>query len=116
MEHNKRKKSSIIYETEEKSHFNIALIGGIDRLKKHYINEAGKYNVKLKVYNMTEAGIGAKIQNSDAVVIFTNKISHSFKMEVMNAVKSRKIPVYMSHSCGICSLRNCMDCIFNYRV
>lgn len=92
---------------------NVALIGGMDRLRNHYIKEAGKSGVDLRVFSQTEVNIGAKMQRLDAVVIFTNMISHQAKREVMHAVKSRKIPVFMIHSCGICSLRHCMDCLVN---
>ena len=92
---------------------NIALIGGMDRLRKHYIGEAEKAGVHLKVYSQSEVNMGAKIQNSDAVVIFTNKISHQAKKEAMQAAKARNIPVLMSHTCGVCSLRECIDCLIN---
>lgn len=37
----------------------------------------------------------SKIKNVDAVVIFTNKISHNAKREVMGIAKFREIPVFM---------------------
>ncbi len=92
---------------------NIALIGGIDRLKKHYIDEAGKFGINLRVFNRPEANIGARIQNLDAVIIFTNKVSHLTKWEAVHVAKSRNIAVLMCHSCGICSLRNCFTCLMN---
>jgi len=92
---------------------NIALIGGIDRLEKHYIDEAGKLGVSLRVFNRTKANIAEKIQNLDAVVIFTNKVSHITKREVMHVAKSKNIDVLMCHSCGICSLRDCIECLVN---
>ena len=92
---------------------NIALIGGMDRLRRHYIEEAGKSGVNLRVFSQTEINIGLKIQKLDALVIFTNKISHQAKKEVMQVARVRNIPVLMSHSCGVCSLRECIDCLVN---
>jgi len=89
----------------------IALIGGMDRLERHYKNEAVKYGIDLKVFNVAEAGIASKVINVDAVVIFTNKVSHRARKEVMNVARSRSIPVYQHHSCGLCTLRNCFDCL-----
>lgn len=98
---------------ERRDTFNIALIGGMDRLRKHYICEAEKFGINLKVFNRARANIGAKIQILDAVVIFTNKVSHLTKREVMHVAKSRHIKVLMCHSCGISSWRDCIGCLIN---
>lgn len=91
----------------------VALIGGMDRLERQYIAEAEKFGVVLKVYTKPEKTLTAKIKNTDAVIIFTNKISHKAKTEVMNTAKSKNIPVFMHHSCGICTLRVCLSCLKN---
>lgn len=92
----------------------VALIGGMDRLERNYISEAQRLGIDLKVYTKSETGIASKIKNVDAVIIFTNKISHQAKREVMNIAKQRNIPVFMYHSCGICTLRNCLSCLNNH--
>ena len=89
----------------------IALIGGMDRLERHYKSEAEKFGIELKVFNTSAAGIASKVKTADAVVIFTNKVSHRARKEVMSMVRSRNIPVYQYHSCGICTLRDCFNCI-----
>lgn len=93
----------------------VALIGGMDRLERNYIDEAQKYGVSLKVFTKPETSLASKIRNMDAVVIFTNKVSHKAKKEVMNVAKSKNIPVYMHHSCGICTLRDCLSCLKSER-
>lgn len=90
---------------------NVALIGGIDRLKKHYMMEAERSGIELKVFLQSEVNIGQKILNSDAVVIFTNKITHKAKREVVNVTRSRSIRTLMCHSCGLCSFRDCINCL-----
>ena len=89
----------------------IALIGGMDRLERQYKNEAEKMGINLKIFTRSEASIGSKIRNMDALVIFTNKVSHRAKREVMNIAKARNIPVLMYHSCGVCTLRDCLNCL-----
>jgi len=91
----------------------IALIGGMDRLERHYISEAEKLGISLKVFSQSEAGIMSKIKNMDAVVIFTNKVSHRARREVLNVAKTRNIRVLMLHACGVCSLRDCFNCLKN---
>lgn len=89
----------------------IAVIGGMDRLERDYINEAEKFGIRLKVYTKPETNITSKIKNVDWLVIFTNKVSHRAKKEAMGIAKSRNIPVLMCHSCGICTMRDCLNCI-----
>jgi hypothetical protein len=91
----------------------VALIGGMDRLERNYINEAERMGIELKVYTKPETGIASKVGSVDAVVIFTNKVSHQAKKEVMNIAKAKNIPVFMYHSCGICTLRDCLNCLKN---
>lgn len=89
----------------------VALIGGMDRLKRDYVNEAKRFGIDLRVYTRSEKGLTSKVMNVDAVIIFTNKVSHQARREVMIAAKAKKIPVLMCHSCGICTLRNCLNCL-----
>ncbi len=89
----------------------IAVIGGMDRLEKHYRDEAHRAGVELRVFRTSEVNIGAKLKKADAVVIFTNMVSHRVKKEAMNAAKLNNIPVFMHHSCGVCTLRDCLSCL-----
>jgi hypothetical protein len=89
----------------------IALFGGMDRLERHYMDEAAKFGVDLRVFTRSEARISSKIRNVDAMVIFTNKVSHQVKKQAVNMAKAHHIPVFMHHSCGICTLRECLGCL-----
>ncbi len=89
----------------------ISLIGGIDRLQRHYLHEAAKLDVELRVFNRSVTNLPDKIKCTEAVVIFTSKISHSARNQVMGVAHSRNIPVFMSHNCGVCALRDCLNCV-----
>lgn len=91
----------------------IALVGGMDRLRQHYILEAERHGVDLKVFTKSETGLISKAKGVDAMVIFTNMISHQARREALAAARSRNIPVFMHHSCGVCSLRNSLLCLKN---
>jgi len=91
----------------------IAVIGGMDRLERHYRQEAERSGIELRIFNRSEANIGAKLKHVDALVIFTNKVSHRIKKEALKAVKSRAVPVLLQHSCGVCTLRDCLSCLVN---
>lgn len=93
----------------------IAIIGGMDRLETHYRREADKLGFDLKIFNRPTTELSSKIGFVDAVIIFTNKVSHRARIEAIQAAKARNIAVYHYHSCGICTLRSCFDCINNVK-
>ncbi|MGB9667725.1 MAG: DUF2325 domain-containing protein [Thermosulfidibacteraceae bacterium] len=85
----------------------VALIGGMDRLKHHYLEEAKRMNVTLKVFTKLEKNVEKRIGKVDGVIIFTNKVSHELK----DTLKKLKIecPCILCHSCGVSSLRKCLE-------
>ncbi|WP_303721027.1 DUF2325 domain-containing protein [Malonomonas rubra] len=94
----------------------ITLVGGMDRLAKHYQGEAKKQGIKLNILSQAQTGMETKIRNSDAVVLFTNKVSHRARNAAVAEAKKRDIPLYQFHSCGLCTLRDCFNCIKNQSV
>lgn len=97
--------------TDMKENMKISLIGGIDRLDRHYREAAQKVGIDLSIYSQSEVNLSSKIKHADAVVMFTNKISHQARIQVMNMAKTKNIPVHMFHSCGVCTLRDCLNCL-----
>ncbi len=93
----------------------ILLLGGMDRLERHYLKEASQRGINLKVFTKPTKYIGKKIGMVDAIVIFTDKVSHSVKHEVINFARSKGIPLFMYHSCGLCTLRKCLECLQNLK-
>jgi ABC-type uncharacterized transport system substrate-binding protein len=89
----------------------VAVIGGMDRLERHYRDEAEKRGIELIVFNASAVRMASKVKKADAVVIFTNKVSHRARKEAMNTARTRNIPVYQYHSCGVCTLRDCFNCL-----
>jgi len=89
----------------------VSLIGGMDRLHRHYLQEAENMGVALRIFHRSENNLQAKIGHSQAVVIFTSKISHQARNQAVNSASTKEIPVFMSHNCGVCALRDCINCI-----
>jgi hypothetical protein len=89
----------------------IVLVGGMDRLGNQYHKEAKRMGMELRIFSQSEQGMGGKIGNADAVVIFTNKVSHQARNEAVAAAKRRGIPLFMHHACGVCTLRECLKCL-----
>ena len=89
----------------------ITLIGGMDRLGEKYLKEAKNLGMELCIFSQSERNMVSKIKHSDAVVIFTNKVSHQARNEAFCAAKKQSIPVFMHHACGVCTLRECLNCL-----
>ena len=86
----------------------VTLIGGMDRLYKDYIAAAKEKGHSLKCISRNERNFTEKIGNHDAMIVFTNKISHEAKRKAVQVARSRNIPLQMVHSCGVSSLRECL--------
>ncbi len=93
----------------------IVLLGGMDRLERHYVNEAKRKGVRLKVFTKPTKDLSRRIGKVDAVIIFTDKISHSTKREIIDFARSKGVPFFMYHSCGLCTFRKCLDCLKNLK-
>ena len=84
----------------------VALVGGMDRLKKEYENAAKKCGVTLKVFTGKESCLVDKMGNPDMAILFTSMISHNARTEVMQRSRSLGIPVHFLHTNGVSGLRN----------
>lgn len=86
-----------------------ALVGGMDRLKREYIDTAKQGGVKLKVFTGKENKFASQIGSCGLVIVFTNKVSHKARKEVAAHAKANNIPMKMLHSCGVSSLRKALE-------
>ena len=89
----------------------VALVGGMDRLKRDYENAAKRCGVKLKVFTGKESCLVDKMGCPDMAILFTSMISHNAKTEVMQHSRSRGIPVHFLHTNGVSGLRRCLACL-----
>jgi ABC-type uncharacterized transport system substrate-binding protein len=80
----------------------------MDRLQKDYIAAAKENGHSLKCISRNERNFVDKIGNPDALIVFTNKVSHEAKRKAVQVARSRNIPLQMVHSCGVSSLRECL--------
>ncbi|MCR4666709.1 MAG: DUF2325 domain-containing protein [Desulfovibrio sp.] len=87
----------------------VTLIGGMDRLKSDYIAAAKAQGCRLRCISRNERNFVDKIGNPDAMIVFTNKISHEAKRKAVQLARSKNIPLRMVHSCGVSSLRDCLQ-------
>jgi hypothetical protein len=99
----------------EEVFMSVALIGGMDRLVRGYITEAQRLGINLKVFTKPVKNLHSRIGDVEAIIVFTDKVSHQLKDEAKRVGRLKDIPVLMHHSCGICRLRDCLRCIKKFR-
>ena len=87
----------------------VALVGGMDRLNRDYRRVALAYGIKLQHFKRDCPRLEARLGKADAIIIFTNMISHGAKKKALSKGRAAGIPVLMCHSCGLASLKRCLD-------
>ncbi|WP_305042142.1 DUF2325 domain-containing protein [Geoalkalibacter sp.] len=93
----------------------IAVIGGMKRLEALYRAEADKLGLTLRVFNEQQAGLEHKLRRFDALVLFTDRVSHNARRDAVRAARACGIPLLQAHSCGLCSLRDCLSCLLEQK-
>ncbi|MDR1856690.1 MAG: DUF2325 domain-containing protein [Desulfovibrio sp.] len=87
----------------------VTLIGGMDRLKQEYVGVARKGGHDLKCISRNEHNFADRLGNPDAIIVFTNRVSHEARRKAQEHARCRDIPLRFLHSCGLSSLRQCLD-------
>lgn len=84
----------------------IVLIGGHDRMSHRYKAMAEEKGHRIKVYTQMPARFSKTIGSPDAILFFTNTVSHKMVKAGITEAKKLKIPVLKSHSSSAVSLKN----------
>ena len=87
----------------------VTLIGGMDRLENDYIRAAQASGHTLRFISRNEKNFIEKIGNPDRLIVFTNKVSHEARRKAMLLARQKNIPLFMLHSCGVSTLRDCLQ-------
>lgn len=87
----------------------IAVIGGLNRLKRNYENIPKKMGIKVKVYNQTVPDLNKRVNNLNGIILFTGTISHNMVKTMVKVARNNKILIVRSHSSSISGLRRCLS-------
>jgi hypothetical protein len=86
----------------------VAIIGGLDRLKRNYERTGLNMGFDIKCFFQRIPDIRKRLNGFKAIVIFTGTTSHPLVTDVLRAAKQFNIPVERSHSSGVSSLKRCL--------
>lgn len=84
----------------------IVLVGGHDRMHSSYKKVCKKNGHKVKIFTQMPARFSKGIGTPDALVIFTNTVSHKMVIAANKEAKRKKIPVFRNHNSSSVALEN----------
>ena len=87
----------------------IAVIGGMDRLKRDYQKVGVKYGVDIYHFERGRQGLDKRLGKMDAIVIFTGRVSHNAMKQARSAATAGGAHLIMSRACGLSSLGRCLE-------
>lgn len=87
----------------------IAIIGGLDRLKRVYEERCKELGFDAKVFSQVVPDLRKRIVTLGGIVIFTDRVSHNAMRDAQNAGRWAHIPVIKSHSSSVSSLSRCLQ-------
>jgi hypothetical protein len=83
----------------------VALVGGLDRLKREYENAARSCGVTLKVFTGKESCLADKMGSPDITILLTTMVSHNARDDVVQRSRGLGIPVVFLHTNGVSGLK-----------
>lgn len=87
----------------------VAVIGGIDRLKRLYEKKGIEYGYKVKVFSQQVPNIRKRLNSVEGIVLFTDTVSHNLVKEVVHVARRQGIPVERSHSSSLSGLQRSLQ-------
>ena len=87
----------------------VAIIGGLDRLKRSYEKECRGRGFDVRVFSKRVPNMARRIQGVDCIVIFTGTVAHPMVTEAVRVGRAQKIPVDRCHSSSLSALKHCLN-------
>lgn len=90
----------------------VAVVGGLDRLERHYTALAGEHkDMKIKVFSHIKPRMAEKIASADGVVLVTNLVSHKAAREVYRLARDKGLNVIPCHRASVSAMRECLTAL-----
>lgn len=91
----------------------ILLIGGHERMEDIYIRKGKEKGHKVKVMNKMMTNFTKRIGSPDAIIIFTNTVSHKMVVTAENLAKKNEVAIIKCHTSSQFALQNILEDIDN---
>jgi hypothetical protein len=87
----------------------IAIVGGLDRLKRSYEKKCKDMGYYGKVFSKRVPKLANRMTGVDKIIIFTGMVAHPMVAEATRVAKIRGIPIERTHSSSVSALKRCLD-------
>ena len=87
----------------------IAIIGGLDRLRRSYEKECRNRGFDASVFSQRIPNMARRMNGVQRILIFTGTVAHPMVTEAVRVGKEQNIPVERCHSSGISALKRCLS-------
>jgi len=75
----------------------VSIIGGLDRLKRDYINAGKNLGIKTKVVLKKSANVNDILSSSDAIILLTGNIAHGVAGKARSLSRQKGVPMVQVH-------------------
>jgi len=87
----------------------IAILGGLDRLKKSYEIKGKGLGYNVKVFSQRVPNLAQRLSSVNGIVIFTGAIAHHMVEDANRVAKKHKIPIGRSKSSSVSAFKRCLS-------
>ena len=86
----------------------VAIVGGLDRLKRLYEKKCVDMGYQGKVFSQRVPNLANRMTGVNAIVIFTGTVAHPMVEEATRVARMWNIPLERSHSSSVSALKRCL--------
>jgi hypothetical protein len=87
----------------------VAIVGGLDRLKRLYEKKCVDMGYQGKVFSQRVPNLANRMSGVNGIVIFTGTVAHPMVEEATRVARMWNIPLERSHSSSVSALKRCLE-------
>jgi hypothetical protein len=87
----------------------VAIVGGLDRLKKLYEKKCVDMGYQGKIFSKRVPNLANRMTGVNGIVIFTGTVAHPMVEEATRVARMRNIPLERSHTSSVSALKRCLE-------
>ena len=87
----------------------IAILGGLDRLKKSYEQKGRDLGYNVKVFSQRVPNMAQRLTGVNGIVIFTGTIAHHMVEDARRVARKHNIPIGRTKSSSVSAFKRCLS-------
>ena len=92
----------------------VAILGGIDRLKPHYVKQARNFGFSnVRVFSKKFPNMVKRLSSFSGIVICTGNVAHTMVEGTVRMAQANGIPITRTHSSSVSAMKDCMEQMSN---